>query len=123
MHPTDLRTLVLLLESDRDGRAIGPAQLAQQLGLTTAAVTSVVDRLERLGLVRRQPSATDRRRVEVRLTDEARTSTLGGLGHLVATIARRVGTYPPRDQAAVVRFLADVLDITADADRGTAPER
>ena len=116
MHPTDLRALAVVLRAERDECPVGPARLAQELGLTTAAVTSVVDRLAALGLVRREPSATDRRRVQIAPAAAAASSTLGGLGHVVAAIADRVGSYTPADQAVVARFLTDVLAITEQAD-------
>ena len=60
-----------------DGRCLdiienqGPltaGRLAELSGLTTAAVTSVLDRLERAGYARRVRSETDRRQVMVELT-------------------------------------------------------
>jgi DNA-binding MarR family transcriptional regulator len=49
-----------------------PGEIAVQTGLTSGAVTAMLDRLERLGLVQRRPDASDRRRVLVQLTDKAR---------------------------------------------------
>jgi DNA-binding MarR family transcriptional regulator len=43
-------------------------ELARQSGLTTGAVTAVIDRLERLEYVRRVADPADRRRVLVELT-------------------------------------------------------
>ena len=80
MHPTDLRALAVVLRAEGEGMRVGPARLAQELGLTTAAATSVVDRLVALDLVRREPSATDRRRVDIAPTPNAVASELGGLG-------------------------------------------
>lgn len=40
--------------------------LAEQTGLTTGAITGVIDRLERAGLARRERDASDRRKVLVR---------------------------------------------------------
>jgi DNA-binding MarR family transcriptional regulator len=60
-----------------DGRCLdiienhGPltaGQLARRSGLTTAAVTAVLDRLERAGYARRVRGETDRRQVLVELT-------------------------------------------------------
>lgn len=48
-----------------------PGALADELGLTTGAVTAVLDRLERLDYVERERDPSDRRRVFVRLTDRA----------------------------------------------------
>ena len=64
-----------------DGRCLdvleerGPlsaGELAGATGLSPGAITSLVDRLEDDGLVRRVPDPSDRRRVLVELTDAAR---------------------------------------------------
>lgn len=44
--------------------------LAKLTGLTTGAITAVIDRLERAGLARRVPDEDDRRKVVVELTDK-----------------------------------------------------
>ncbi|HCF06030.1 MAG: transcriptional regulator, MarR family [Desulfomicrobiaceae bacterium] len=44
--------------------------LAERLGVTTGTMTVTVDKLERLGLVTRQPHGTDRRSFLVALTPE-----------------------------------------------------
>lgn len=45
-----------------------PTELHQNLLLTSGAMTSRLDRLEKAGLILRQPSQTDRRSVQVQLT-------------------------------------------------------
>jgi len=45
-----------------------PAQIARMLGITPSAVTSLLERLEERGLLRRMPGRKDRRRVELVLT-------------------------------------------------------
>ncbi len=50
----------------RDRVSIG--ELAGRLHVRHHSAVGLVDRLDRLGLVRRRPAASDRRRVEVRLT-------------------------------------------------------
>jgi DNA-binding MarR family transcriptional regulator len=67
MNPTDLGSLCLLLLH-------GPApagRVAELTGLTTGAVTGVIDRLERGGFVRREVDPADRRKVIV-VPDAAR---------------------------------------------------
>ena len=49
-----------------------PGSLAKYAELSTGAMTSRLDKLEREGLVRRVPSPDDRRSVVVELTDEGR---------------------------------------------------
>lgn len=62
----------LRLVVERVGVApVTPTEIATHLGLTTSAVTSLVDRLDRSGLVATQPHPTDRRRKIIVPTDEA----------------------------------------------------
>lgn len=56
---TDLETLGILIQ---DG-PVTAGRLAELTGLTTGAVTGLVDRLERAGYVHREPDPNDRRRV------------------------------------------------------------
>jgi DNA-binding MarR family transcriptional regulator len=49
---------------------VSAGQLAEITGLTTGAVTGVIDRLERAGYARRVADPSDRRRVKVEVTPE-----------------------------------------------------
>lgn len=64
---TDLRCLGIL---ERLGR-LPASELARESGLTTGSVTTMIDRLERSGYVRRERDERDRRRVFVALTEHA----------------------------------------------------
>jgi DNA-binding MarR family transcriptional regulator len=64
INRTDGRCLDII---DREG-PVAAGRLAQASGLTTAAVTAVIDRLERAGYARRTADPKDRRRVLVELT-------------------------------------------------------
>ena len=64
INRTDARCLDIL---DNQG-AMTAGRLAELSGLTTAAVTSVLDRLEKVGYARRLRDTEDRRRVNVELT-------------------------------------------------------
>lgn len=68
INGTDGRCLDIL---DRRG-SISAGRLATEAGLTTGAVTAVLDRLEAKGLVRRVPDPGDRRRILVEVTERQR---------------------------------------------------
>ena len=68
INRTDGRCLDII---DREGR-VPAGRLAEASGLTTAAVTAVIDRLEQAGYARRTSDPSDRRRVLVELTPLAR---------------------------------------------------
>jgi DNA-binding MarR family transcriptional regulator len=64
INRTDGRCLDIL---EREGR-ITAGRLAEESGLTTAAVTAVLDRLEQTGYARRIRDENDRRKVLVEMT-------------------------------------------------------
>jgi DNA-binding MarR family transcriptional regulator len=64
VNQTDLRALNIV---ENQGR-LTAGRLAELMGLTTAAVTAVLDRLERAGYARRVRDEKDRRQVIVELT-------------------------------------------------------
>jgi DNA-binding MarR family transcriptional regulator len=67
INRTDMRCMDVI---DREG-AVPAGRLAAVTGLTTAAITTAIDRLERAGLARRVRDPQDRRRVLVEPTPEA----------------------------------------------------
>lgn len=64
------RILILLLE---DG-ATTQSALTQRLGIQPGSASEVLAKLEHAGLIRREPSASDRRTTDVLLTDEGRAA-------------------------------------------------
>ena len=88
INRTDLRCLNII---ENDG-PMTAGRLAELSGLTTAAVTSVLDRLERAGYARRVREQRDRRQVLVEITPllaERATPIWGPLGEEArSTLAR-----------------------------------
>jgi DNA-binding MarR family transcriptional regulator len=66
VNRTDMRCLELLLSSAE----LSPRELGQRLGLTTGSVTAMLDRLERLDFLARNPHPDDRRKSVVTITAE-----------------------------------------------------
>jgi DNA-binding MarR family transcriptional regulator len=100
MSSSDLHCLNLL-------SMLGPmtaGQLSRLTGLTTGAVTRMVDRLEAAGCVARRADAADRRKV---IIDKLPNPT--GVSELMAPLGQRLGVIvselPEEDRAAVLRFL------------------
>ncbi len=59
LHHTDLECLFIITL----GEDVTPGQLARETGLTSGAITGVVDRIERAGYIKRVRDTNDRRRV------------------------------------------------------------
>jgi DNA-binding MarR family transcriptional regulator len=102
-------------------RAEGPitaGRLAELSGLSTGAVTGVIDRLERAGFVRRVRDPHDRRKVLVEVTvgdlekfgqlfEEARQSLIEVLGHFGDDELQVIERYL---QLQIATFRARVID-------------
>jgi len=61
---------LLVLQSIRRVEGITSGELAREVNLSQATITNILDRLENKGMVRRERSEEDKRRVNVFLTDD-----------------------------------------------------
>lgn len=101
VNRTDLRCLDLLLESG----ALAPSRLSAELELSTGSVTTMLDRLERLGYVTRSPDPEDRRKVVIRATDAVREKADAVYGPIAADGAEAVAGYSAAELETVLDFL------------------
>lgn len=87
------RTDLHCLNAIENAGGLTAGELAAEVGLTSGAVTGVVDRLERAGFACRVPDPADRRRVKVEVTPEfyARAERIWGplAAEWEATLASR----------------------------------
>lgn len=67
----DLAAMRLVLGGDAHGAPPHPTDIARSLGVSSAATTAILDRLERQALVRRVQTAGDRRSVEIESIPES----------------------------------------------------
>ena len=113
---TDMRCLELI------GR-LGPltaGRLAEESGLTTGAVTFILDRLEEAGMVTRRRDTEDRRRVWVEMVPAAQ-ERLQCLQQPVADEMRQVAQRFKADELAVVRdFMRQAKEVFQHQMGGTA---
>jgi DNA-binding MarR family transcriptional regulator len=106
------------------GEPLAPSIIAERLMITTGSMTSLLDTLERRGLVHRQPHPSDRRRLLVHLTDEGQTLVDVFLPEIVAaqtalvahfTEAERASTVHLAERLASAAATVDVAEVTAHA--------
>jgi DNA-binding MarR family transcriptional regulator len=120
LHETDQECLDLLDWAE----PLTAGEIAGHLGLTSGAVTGLIDRLEAGGWVRRERDAADRRRVFVHLSHERG----GELWPLYQPMSDAIDAYRSSlsddELATVVRFLEftnqTMTDATAHARRAAA---
>jgi DNA-binding MarR family transcriptional regulator len=84
-----------------------PGDLRTATGLSSAAVTTVIDRLERAGFVERAASRDDKRRVLIRLRPESLKAVYDAYAPLEASLRRLLEAYEPAEFRLILDFLAD----------------
>jgi DNA-binding MarR family transcriptional regulator len=92
---------VSLLVAIKYTPGIGVRELAARERVSPPALSNHVDRLERDGLVSRTPSASDRRRVGLALTDEGQRVLRRVRSRRTAWLATRLGGLTPEELDAV----------------------
>ena len=109
LNATDTRCLDILVRSGSVPMTAG--SLTEATGLTTGAITGILDRLEKAGFLKRLKDANDRRKVLIELTSEG-MAKLGplydGLGAGMEELARR---YTVAELKMIEGFLTANLDI------------
>lgn len=84
---------------------VGPSELAQRIGVTTAAVSGIVDRLQARGHVTRQPHPTDGRRTAVVATASGREEMVGYLMPMFLGLAEADEALTDEERAVVLKYL------------------
>jgi predicted transcriptional regulator len=95
---------------------IGPVTaggIAEHTGLTTGAVTGLIDRLQSAGYVERATDPTDRRRVRVSLRPDSRLNQVmpAVFGPLGVDMAALTGRYQPEELLVIADFLRRTTDV------------
>ncbi|GAA2706383.1 MarR family winged helix-turn-helix transcriptional regulator [Actinoplanes palleronii] len=108
LHTTDAHALVEVLGAQDRGTPLTQSELSQRIGLTTGATSSLLNRLEAAGHLRRVRDSADRRLVTLHATD----GVDGMVDEFFDPLADRMGAvmrdYPPELLAGFERFLTDV---------------
>lgn len=117
LAPSDTTALRAL---DQIGDADVPVGvLGEELGLSSAATTGLVDRLARAGLARRRADPADRRRVLVSLTPQALAFGAEHLRPILERTTKAARDLPVEQRKAVHDFLATVLGSAAETGGGS----
>jgi DNA-binding MarR family transcriptional regulator len=99
----------LLAQVERHG-SVGLGELAAGEGVSAAAMSKHVDRLEAAGLVSRA-TGNDRRRIDIELTPKGKRTLKRVRSHRTAWLAERLGQLDEGDLAAVERAVAPLATL------------
>ncbi|MFI6708477.1 MarR family winged helix-turn-helix transcriptional regulator [Nonomuraea sp. NPDC050478] len=107
LNRTDLRCLDVVLA----GGPLPAGRLSAALKLSPAATTTVIDRLERAGMVSRAPDPGNRRRVLVAATDAARSAEAEIFVPVGRAGAQALQKYGPEELAVILDFLRTAREV------------
>jgi DNA-binding MarR family transcriptional regulator len=109
LSPTDLECLDMVMLGER----VTAGDLAKATGLTTGAVTGIIDRLEKAGFARRERDPEDRRRVYVRGDPAAAHAAMPYYQSLSEAMAKMLERYSDEEIAFLVDYFARARQVMA----------
>ena len=120
----DLLAVRYLLQAEREHVELTPKDLAAMLGVATATVTKVVDRLEEAEYIERKARKGDRRSYSVIPTTKSRERVTRTFGRTHEVTVRIIDELNEADAALVAGFLHHLADereaSLADTEPGAA---
>jgi DNA-binding MarR family transcriptional regulator len=109
LHATDIRAIRLLRTEPLTAGALG-----EGVGLTGAATTALIDRLEKAGYVVRERETLDRRKVTVRAVPEKLREVDAAYGGMTARMTELLSTYTAAEFSTVVDFVERATQVLID---------
>ena len=119
LNRTDVRALVAIMDAARRGEALTAGRLGDAVDLRSASVTALVDRLEKVGHVRRVRDPEDRRRVSLEMSDSAMAAGAEHFGGLARDLSAAMEVYSDEELAVVRHWLEDMTTVITRHSRGT----
>ena len=110
LNETDMRALHYLIVCDNRSVVATPSGIAHHLGVSTAATTKLLDRLEKGGHIRRAPHPTDRRALAITITPETRHAAMETVGRQQAKRFYAAARLSAEEREVVIRFLLDMTE-------------
>ncbi|MGW7685165.1 MarR family winged helix-turn-helix transcriptional regulator [Kribbella sp. NPDC054772] len=104
LTPVQARLLCVLIGGPR-----GMAELAQMFGVEKAALTGLMDRIEKRGLAARSAVPGDRRAVQVTLTDDGRQAATAFHTDMGAALGQLTDAIPAADREMFRSTVAGML--------------
>ncbi|WP_120338770.1 MarR family winged helix-turn-helix transcriptional regulator [Cryobacterium soli] len=120
MGTTDLQALRFLIKAQGEQRIVSGRDLADHLGMTSASVTALLDRLTKSGHVQRTPHPTNRRSNMVTATPGSDDEVRQALGSMHSRMIAAARALSPDDAALVREFLESMTAAVDSVDVGSA---
>ena len=107
VNPTDLAAMEHLIQ---DG-PLTPTDLAHRVGVTTAAMTTSIDRLTAVGHVTRSPNPADRRGILVVPAEASVGRAMGMLMPMILGVDRVLDSYSDEERTVIASYLRRVVEV------------
>lgn len=104
---SQLNVIEFIMERDQ----VKPSDLIDHLATTPAAITTLMDRMERNGLIVRERDAADRRIVRLKLTEKGRAEGRRGLEVRRAFLESYLGKISRHNQQLLIYLLGKVSSL------------
>lgn len=114
LRPNDFRALLLIMVADVEGSPLTAGELGNRLGLSSAAMTYLVERMIESGHIRREKVASDRRKVILRYDAHGMEVARGFFGPLGARTSSALADVSDSDLAAAHRVFVVLIDAMRD---------
>jgi DNA-binding MarR family transcriptional regulator len=101
--------------------AMAPGEMARRISLSPATITGIVDRLEKRGIVSRERSLEDKRKVVIALTDTGERLVKQMPPPLHETFSNRLAELTPEEQAEIDRVLAQIVEMMEAKEMAASP--
>lgn len=121
LHRSDVAAIGVLTAAARAGEEMSPGELARTMNMSAAAVSALLDRLERVGHVRRGRHATDGRRLVIERTRSAQLTSREMFRPLREEQEAALAGYSDDDLALAARVLADLTEAARRAGQRPLP--
>jgi DNA-binding MarR family transcriptional regulator len=110
VRPTDFRALLHVMVAETTGRPITSGGLRQQMGLSGAAITYLVDRMIASGHITRQSDPGDRRKVILRYSESGLDTARAFFAPLGLHARNAMADLPDADLAAAHRVFTALIE-------------
>lgn len=108
INPTDLKCLDLAAGPE----PVTAGRLAEVSGLTSGAITGVINRLEKAGLVHREQDPHDRRKVIITVRPDVPSIVVGLFSSISDSMLELCSRYRDDEIALVLDFISRAADTT-----------
>ncbi|GAA4527539.1 MarR family transcriptional regulator [Brachybacterium paraconglomeratum] len=105
---TDMRALHFLIVCENTGVVVTPGAISQELQISSASTTKLLDRLERAGHIRRTPHPSDRRALVIGIDPATRATAIRTVGSMQARRVHAARRLTSAEREIVSGFLDDM---------------